>query len=342
MSQGSALGNGYNFQVIYSGPSAVNIIYQSTLSGSQSQLSNTVPVTWASGHSIHARFSVPIVGLSSSVQVANNADTRVVAARAAVTTPVATTTGNPIPAQAITYDTHGAVTPNTGWKFTAPVSGYYTVNVVGYTSGVSTNFLLYKNGTSYGNLFLTATPAVGGTQTVYLNTGDYIDVRTDANATINGLQIGINLQSGPSAISATETIAFRAKTNAGQSIPNNVETTVIFGTVDTNTHNAYNPITGVFTVPASGLYCLSSMITFTANATANRIAYYKINSTGYIGSAGISANTVGNRSSLNGSTIYQLKAGDTITLTAYQNTGGALTLFANAEENYFSIHRIGL
>lgn len=86
------------------------------------------------------------------------------------------------------YDTHGAVTTGSSWKFTAPVAGYYQVNVSGLNPGVAfCGVAIYKNGTSYEALFNTpsASETKSGSTSLYLLAGEYIDLRPDQPATIN-------------------------------------------------------------------------------------------------------------------------------------------------------------
>lgn len=85
------------------------------------------------------------------------------------------------------YDTHNAVTIGSGWKFTAPVSGYYLVQSFGLYTDPFANFLpqLFMN----GNLIDHGTDVVslgrgGISTTLYLNVGDYIDLRAHVPVTI--------------------------------------------------------------------------------------------------------------------------------------------------------------
>ena len=92
------------------------------------------------------------------------------------------------------YDTHGAVTTGSSWKFTAPVSGNYQISAHAYwnSGGGGGALQLFKNGSVlrylsniYGNTAGTNIFAVGST-TVYLFAGDYIDVRPSSGATFTG------------------------------------------------------------------------------------------------------------------------------------------------------------
>lgn len=87
------------------------------------------------------------------------------------------------------YDTTGSVTTSaTAWKFTAPTSGKYLIS--GSGSSASGIYLrLYKNGTYYKSVGALAVTANGSgiyTTIIYLNQGDYIDLRPAGSVTANG------------------------------------------------------------------------------------------------------------------------------------------------------------
>lgn len=99
-----------------------------------------------------------------------------------------------------THSTHDSVTTGAGsWRFTAPTQGFYKVQASiraqakNYSTGDNMVLYVYKNAAEYGWLGnwlahtnLTSFPAyMGDSDTVYLNAGDYIDVRMFTNTTIN-------------------------------------------------------------------------------------------------------------------------------------------------------------
>jgi hypothetical protein len=119
--------------------------------------------------------------------------TETVAASYNITAAAGTADGTPFNFDNKQWDTHNSVTVGAGvWKFTAPVSGTYSVSTTMYFAGASNGFFaLYKQGSIYRTfgypLGGTATGAIGtGTTLVQLNAGEYIDVRnttTGANRT---------------------------------------------------------------------------------------------------------------------------------------------------------------
>ena len=95
------------------------------------------------------------------------------------------------------YDSHGAVTTGSSWKFTAPVSGCYRVSALfngSPTAGSANGELnVYKNGSL--NVIIGAMTAIGnsslpGSGSIQLNAGDYIDFRCSASATFGGGTLG--------------------------------------------------------------------------------------------------------------------------------------------------------
>jgi hypothetical protein len=100
-------------------------------------------------------------------------------------------------------DTHSAVTVGAAWKFTAPVAADYVVSVailIGATNqwaaGESADLRLWKNGALFRGLdrkdnFSGATAQymqLSGNTTIYLTTGEYIDVRL---IQMSGISLGL-------------------------------------------------------------------------------------------------------------------------------------------------------
>lgn len=97
-------------------------------------------------------------------------------------------------------DTHGLVTTGASWKFTAQYPGLYEVKYVSshasvtLTTGASLNAELYKNGSFYKPVAIyahqaaTATsPTISGSVNVWLNSGEYIDVRESVGGSVNAV-----------------------------------------------------------------------------------------------------------------------------------------------------------
>ena len=178
-----------------------------------------------SGDVMSVRATIPIQGWSSSTQMSNDAATTVIAARAS-----ASGVRNPTSAKALNYDTitfdpQNAITvmsgDTAGWKYTAPVSGYYDVSIVNIvSSAIAASMILYRNGSAYGILCtINSVNINSGSTSLFLTAGDYIDVRSDSTpATITlatGVNISIKRLSGPSAISVSDPIRSQVKVVGG-------------------------------------------------------------------------------------------------------------------------------
>jgi hypothetical protein len=344
--------NLYLFRCQYWSTTTVKLFYQSSSTGQESAVTTAVPPSWAANDTIIAIFKVPIVGLSSSVQMSNATDTRVVAARYTTATG---STGGRIQFNTIDFDTHGAVTTGASWVYTAPVSGIYEVRSyvnVG-ANNIGTNPLsLTKNGSFHQNLSSfgasVANSEVDGSGLVSLNAGDTIYVSIGgASVTISSGWIAVNRLSGPSVIASTETISARYTNTSAQSIPNNSATNLTNWTKDFDTHNFIVGGTGVATINVSGKYTISGSLLFASGAFGSASQYsLLLNQTGsatrevVLGSLFTwSAGT--NYVQINGSTTLNLLAGDTIRLRAFQFTGSAKTLDPNGNYSYFTITRVG-
>lgn len=290
---------------------------------------------------------VPIQGWSSSVQMSDKADTRVVAFSANTST-TAATASSPFIYTTVVKDSHGAYSTSTG-KFTAPIPGYYTFQFNHFTGATVSAPYIYINGTSVyqGVTSVSGTSAGNGAYTTYLNAGDTVEIRPGTSATASGGAVlntfsGFRL-SGPSAIAASETIAAVYNDSAGQTFPaTTTYNALTFNTKEVDTHGAFNGSTGVFTAPATGLYEVD--VAMGAYGTGT-VAYVDLIVTPSSGTAG-NSRQVGQSSSTivtnNVSKIWRLNAGDTVSITkgATYSTGSVFT-FNSGQWNSISIKRIG-
>jgi hypothetical protein len=314
------------------------------------------------GDSFSLFASVPILGWSSTVEMSNDTDTRVVAAQYTVNSSQA------IPPSTVTqlnfgtqiYSTHSMFSGTSPLGFVAPVSGYYKIyinlrwdaNVTGTVqmdtllNGVTSQILFDNNGTEPGTRHTT------GAGTRKLNAGDVLVfrivhstgvVRNIENSTSN--YITIERISGPSAIAASETVAARYTTSAGQSIPTTSMTVVDFGTKDYDTHGAVSG-TGsswVFTCPMSGYYQVStktrigSGITFTNNKQIS-ISLRKNGSEQQrlMDEFTQEGNTYG--IGWQGTGVVKCLAGDTLAIALYHEGNSSANLGTTANENWVAIN----
>ena len=233
----------------------------------------TSPGTFTSGDYIRITFKdIPIVGWSSSVQMSDSADTRVVAARYTGTTTAAPASITPaiIPLVTKVLDTHGAYNTTSG-LYTVLVEGTYEVTFQTHTtvaaSAVSNSFdiAIYKNGVSIASKYETAytttnvehAPSI--TASAYCKVGDTLAAYIGQNLSGGTLTLSNSIRTyldikrvaGPVAIAASEKVSILYQTDSGQSLTSG-GSTIIYEDKLKDSHNAYNASTGIFTAPRSG------------------------------------------------------------------------------------------
>jgi hypothetical protein len=296
---------------------------------------------FTNGDTLSFIYTARITGWSSSVQMSNDTDTRVVAARYAASGSRTPTSVKAVNYDTKTLDTHSAVTTVSGdvagWRFTAPIPGIYKVAAISYQAvAAAASVVLYKNGSFYCYLQTVNNATINSASTIIeLVAGDYIDVRSDGTPTLTFLNqantISIERLSGPSVIAASETVAASYWLPANQS--SGTTTPINFSSRQFDSHGAVT--TGAawkFTAPIAGTYNVSIF----AYVPGNNVNYslYK-NGSIY---TEVAEHVVGQTA--HGSLIVQLIAGDYLDL----RTGATQTVFGSTFNTYsakFHIHRIG-
>jgi hypothetical protein len=341
-------GNLYLLRCQYWTNTSVKLFYQSASSGQETAVSYTVPNAWAATDTIIATFQVPVVGLSSSVQMSNATDTRVVAASYGIGTTALSVTGlSPILWPTIFNDTHSAYNTLTG-AYTVPVSGIYRISLSSiYSSTAGYQVIrIFKNGSisqefmQVGNANF---PSSASTQ-ISCNAGDILTFVSDLNLTIvysanqYRARVSIERLSGPSVVAATETVAasYWASANGTSSTTSPFN----FDAKEYDTHNAVT--TGAswkFTAPVSGVYSVSFYTN--QNSPGNAVYYklYKNSTTTSYKTLGYCPATVG---LVTASTSLRLNAGDYIGVYSHisQNYLGNASLNSDYV-SHISINRIG-
>jgi len=302
---------------------------------------------------------------SGSVQMSNDTDTRVVAFEAKNNTAFAWSGGVYTTINAgwsATRDTHSGFNSSNG-TFTVPVSGYWVfrggVVMSTLTVAFSTELTIQagSNEQRIGRYFTQGgsanTPAVTGTTTpVYCNAGDIVSIRVFSTSAMN-LTADVNWNvfggyrlSGPSVIAASETVAAVYQTGAGQSIPNNTVTPIVYGTKFFDTHSAMNASTGVYSVPVSGTYEVKASHYFGTAilATATDVqTIVQVDGVSMFGSNLTKSGTAATPLTTLGSFLVKANAGQTIRIALLQSnsTASAQSLLANVTFNWISINRVG-
>lgn len=355
---------GYPVKALYSTPTSVAI---TNIALPEGVVSNTVPFTFGAGDEINVRFSLPILGKSSSVQMSDQTDTRIVAASARRITSAFSvgTAATKVQWNSNASDTHGALDTTTNYRYTVPVAGKYQFSGA-LSFGAAASFtqfyiLLYKNGAAVktqagiGSATLTSGSPFSFDEDA--NVGDYFEiyVQTTGAATtvlsdasiIGGSTWDIKRIAGPQAIAANESVNCRYYNTAGQAVANATFPIVTGWTKNFDSHGAFNATTGVFTAPISGVYRVSANITSTSTAfTAGSNRYWQAQIRDSLGGVfsletnSIQGSFTGYVSAVGSSTIY-LKSGDTMGVYISNSTGSATSIISSAGDNWVSIEKVG-
>jgi hypothetical protein len=283
-----------------------------------------------SNHYMSWKASVPIQGWSSSVQMSSDTDTRVISFVGSATSQTLTA-GVDIP---FTITSDNTASWN-GTQFKVPTSGDYMVSggLSIYASGWTPSVFL--NGVQFASAYWTTgssgQQSNGSTLVTGCKAGDLISLRSNGGGTSSNANLYIYRLSGPATIAASESVNAVYGLNTDQSV--SAANPIKYDTKLKDTHSAYSPTSGLYTVPVSGTYTFSGI--FQSGAILG--VYCVVNGTtiSYMINA-IAANNV-----CNASIDLPCKAGDTV---SFRIDNGA-TIFGNAGasgyRNMFSVKRIG-
>lgn len=364
--------NTYNGAALVSNSDSTNILlYVIDASANDASITATVPMTFANGDNIAGTIRVPILGWSSSTQMSDSADTRVVAAKYIMSASssnisIANNAYETIDFDTKVFDTHGAVTTGASWKFTAPSPGYYRVstgvNWASTTNMTNSAVKVFKTGSasedSLLGAFATGMSQMTGSATFYLQAGDVLTpqvYQADSGAAARNLTsssntyITIEKLSGPSQIAASESVSASYSTGAGQTITNSGGPYVIdFGTKAYDSHGAVT--TGAswkFTAPISGEYEIAPTVLYSSNAYAvgNVItlqvwkngAYFRV-----VDRYEVFATIAGAYMPIKGKTSVKLLAGEYVDVrTTNARTAGNTAIHNDGSLVYLDIKRTG-
>lgn len=138
---------------------------------------------------VSVKVTLPIAGWGSAITSALTGDDgRVIVAQYSIPAATAFTAATQMNFSTKVEDTHNAVAVGASWKFTAPISSWYEANLENFAVTSGTKYIeLYKNGSQLSprRIFMSANSAEynGGTTKVYLEAGEYIDIRSHADGT---------------------------------------------------------------------------------------------------------------------------------------------------------------
>lgn len=331
----SIVGVSYNQIVLY----AMN-----STSGGYGSLTQATPFSWASPDYIEWTIGpIQIAGLSSSVQMSDSADTRIVDFTGTPVSTALTANVTNIPLTA-SKDSHGAWSTN---QYIVPISGDYQVSAVAVNSVGAGTLMVYVDGSLHKAMTNLSTSGWASASLIIpnLRAGQTISFREDVATTISGSASGvfsISRISGPSAVAATESIS-ASYTTSSQSVAASTDTAVLFGTKLWDSHNSFNTSTGVYTIPASGKFHVDATTVFTSYTGAGNTAMiiYK-NGVAYKQGSYTVTHAVSGAWSQSISCAVDCIAGDQITIRVFQSSGSSRTLNGTSSGNHFNIARIGL
>lgn len=190
-------------------------------------------------------------------------------------------------------------------------------------------FLTYNNATSVAISYISST---SGAQSVVTNStpfawvsGDYIEAEFEVP--IQGWQSSMRLSSETD----TRVVSSYATKYSGAHATSGSWATVSSFSSGSSSHGNFDTSTGIYTVTVPGDYEVSGSVTFVANGTGGRGMRLRLNSgnTG-IGDFGVGSGTFVTGLSSSG-VLRNLKAGDTIFMEAYQNSGASLNYNTSAD-----------
>ncbi len=325
---------------------SVNYVTFSTRNSGNSGLTKLTGTNVAvNGVSYSFTAQVPILGWSSSVQMSNDTDTRIVDFAGYVTSNTALTANvTPVPLTAV-KDSHGAWSTN---QYTIPVSGDYQISCVLQASANTTNSIFaYVDGSlrALVSRFNGNTISTGSTLITGLNAGSVITFRTDLGITVQagsgtGYLVGINRLSGPSAIAASESVTARYTNTAGTALTTSATAANIpFATRTYDSHGSFSGT--IFTVPVSGKYRISSnLITQAVTlATTNEFRIVAIKNGNQVSKSFINGNGASNAQNVMVCSTIDCVAGDTLEIRS--RISAAASLSTTADDNWICIERVG-
>lgn len=140
---------------------------------------------------------------------------------------------------------------------------------------------------------------------------------------------------GFSAVKAAGTFT-HTSTGANQDLPSGFWSSV------TDSHGSFSPTTagGTYTIPVAGNYDISAQVAFTGNATGYRNVVILVNGTAVAYSTDFLGDSASIAPAPMARTYRALKAGDTVKVQAYQNSGGNLNYLGSpAAYSQFIVRR---
>lgn len=305
-------------------------------------VSATVPWTWAAGDVIKSKGAVPITGWSSSIQVSDQTDTRVVDFYGTKTSTQSVTANVTDITFVTSKDSHNMWS---GSAYTIAVPGDYLLIVQLSDNATTTQSVYPWINSVKGAQRLLVTPSGNlGNGTIFLpnlKSGDTVSLRSDQTSTLANLgHISLVRISGPAAIAATESVNVAYGSTAGSTIGGSY-TLQTFTANEIDTHGAWNG-TDTFTAPIAGQYSISAGI-LTAAVTLSTIQGVTLvvfrNGVAYRVLDKVNGTGASNSYLLTGSDLIRLKAGETLQI--YASGSVATSQSTSGGYNKVTITKVG-
>ena len=352
----------HNLTVAYESTTAVAVSYESTATAQLNNVTNTSPFTYNSGDVLDIEYTVPITGWSSNTVLSQDTDTRVVAARATMTSGGPFGTGSVLIFNSISdptrgeFDTHASYNTSTG-VYTVPVSGIYQIDLNLWSGAGGTYLVRMENSAGtieYARFFqnntgiAAANISVAGSITQQFKAGDTFRIsQTFGTATwasdANNTRLSVRRLSGPATIAASETVACRYKDSSGANIPGSAGV-FKYTTKDYDTHGFYSTSTGLATIPVSGKYSVTASLhsSFqTLGVQQGIILFLYKNGSNYSTLGVMIGNGNANLYLGYGADSVQCVAGDTLAVYALWGAGVAVPSNPDSIYNHIAITRVG-
>ena len=330
-----------------------------------------LPAAIASGATLSVTVRVPILGWSSSVQVSDGYDGRVVATKMYPSTNLTVAPNNgtaKLNLNAFTTDKAGFANTTLN-RIDIKVSGTFnikgTLELAGTNVLANTQYRLFinKNGAPwrFGGIYYA--PINGVSLSLIadfpeedLVAGDYLEayIHSNGNHSVNQLTVvggsntvtsmSIEKLAGNPVISSQEEISARYVNSSGQSITNGTAVKVTGWTLDYDTHGIFNASTGTATAPIAGRYRVGVTLVM-ANASFSSgtiiVGHLYKNGTAYSRFALYTAVTTNNQfATMSGTDTVNCVAGDTFEIRIEHGETTARSMLATAVYNHLTIEKV--
>ena len=313
-------------------------------------ISGSAPIgTYQNGEVINFNCSIPIEGWSANATSSIDLGNREIVVRASNAS--VSGTSSLMNFSSIIEDTTNSYD---GTLFTAPQKGRYLIRVRAEsnpTTGNGTYIInAERNGTFFDRIINkrtkdhttnSARKTGEGSYVIPLEKGDTLGLRLeDSDATgLNASTVSIDLLNSGQTLLETDKVFGEFRSDSGQTMINNQTNTIDFNVVVSDSHNAYNPSNGQYTIPVNGVYAISGNIAMgglSANVGNHEVRIARNGLSFASHTIPIEGSTV----SVNVYQLFELNKGDVITIENFHQNGSNRSLLASQRFNGFCIHRI--